>query len=263
MSAPDPGLQAVCLYPGGGDAAMDVLAVEAPLEIRVDGQVFAVLLRTPGEDLDLVAGFLAAEGILEDPRDLKGLAHCTDPSVAERDDVVLAWLAEGVPPPEEARRLLTTAACGLCGTTRLAQVLGGLPPLTTRRTLTPELIHGLAAALSAAQPRFRATGGLHGAALFAPDGTLLAVREDVGRHNAVDKVLGAQLRAGRWPLDGHLLAVSSRAGFEIVQKALVARLAAVVAVGAASSLAHGLAQEAGLALYSFVRPGRFNAHAPA
>lgn len=252
----DPGLHVVVLDRGDGPTE-DTLAVEAPLEIRIDGRPIAVLLRTPGEDLDLVAGFLLSEGIIEDPRDLKGLAHCERP--ADRDRVVQVALAEGVPAPN-ARALLTTAACGLCGTTTLDQLARRVPPLGPRAPVSAAEVHRMAGALATAQPRFQATGGVHGAALFAPDGAFLLAREDIGRHNAVDKVIGARLRTGHWPLQGHRLVVSSRAGFEIVQKALVSGIGTVIAVGAASSLAHDLAVEHGLALYSFVRPGRFNRH---
>ncbi len=252
----DPGLVQVWLDRGGG-LAHDTLAVEAPLEIQIDERPIAVLMRTPGEDLDLVAGFLVSEGIVEDPRDLKGLAHCERP--ADHDRVVRVTLAEGVPSPV-GRAWMSSAACGLCGTARLEDLARRLPPRTPGPALEAAQVHAFVAALGRAQPRFQATGGLHGAALFAPDGTCVVAREDIGRHNAVDKVIGHCLRAHRWPLTGHHLAVSSRAGYEIVQKALLADISTLIAVGAASSLAHDIARTHGLALYSFARPGRFNRH---
>ena len=152
------------------------------------------------------------------------------------------------------------SGCGICGKASIDRVFLGAPPLEERVRLDPELVCELPGRLRAAQPRFDATGGLHGAALFTVGGELLCVREDVGRHNAVDKVIGERLRADAWPASETILVVSSRAGFEIVQKALVARVAAVVAAGAASSLADDLARAGRLALYAFVRGGRFNEH---
>ncbi|MEZ4469492.1 MAG: formate dehydrogenase accessory sulfurtransferase FdhD [bacterium] len=257
----DPGVRRIALADGEDD-----LVVEEPLEIRVDGRPLAVLMRTPGEDLDLAAGFLATEGVVEDPRDLAGLSHCLDPSIPDRHNVVLAALAAGVEAGAERferaqRALHALSGCGLCGKASIERVFQHAPPLPARRALAPGQIATLAEALRAAQPRFARTGGLHGAALFSADGAVLVAREDVGRHNAVDKVIGARLRADHWPLEGTALVVSSRAGFEIVQKALVARIGAVIAVGAASTLAHDLAVEGRLALYSFARGGRYRTHA--
>lgn len=247
----------------------DHLVVEEPLEIRLDGRPLAVLMRTPGadpdEDLDLVAGFLATEGVIDGPDDLAGLAPCADPNRPERQNVVLAHLASGVRASaerfERARRdLYAASSCGLCGKASIDRVMQNAPPLDRRIELAPEVVCALPDALKTLQPRFHATGGLHGAALFTADGVPITAAEDVGRHNAVDKVIGRRLRADAYPLDDLVLAVSSRAGFEIVQKALVARIAAVVAVGAASSLADELARIGRLALFSFVRADRYNAH---
>lgn len=252
-----------------GAPADDVLVVEEPLEIRVDDRPLAVLMRTPGadpsEDLDLVAGFLATEGVIDGLDDLAGLAHCADPNRPARDNVVRARLAGGAKADptrfERARReLYAASSCGLCGKASIDRVFQHAPPLDRLRPLAPAIVPTLPERLRAAQPRFDATGGLHGAALFTATGALLTAAEDVGRHNAVDKVIGRRLRADRYPLDGLVLTVSSRAGFEIVQKALVARIAAVVAVGAASTLADRLARDGRLALYSFVRGASFNAH---
>lgn len=267
MSRAD-GVEAVRLRRDGAPAD-DLLVVEEPLEIRLDDRPLAVLMRTPGaepsEDLDLVAGFLATEGVIDGADDLAGLAHCADPHRPARQNVVLARLAGGAKADpsrfERARReLYAASSCGLCGKASIDRVFQLVPPLDALEPLDPAVVVALPAALRAAQPRFDATGGLHGAALFTPTGALITAAEDVGRHNAVDKVIGRRLRADAYPLDGLVLAVSSRAGFEIVQKALVARLAAVVAVGAASTLADRLARDGRLALYSFVRGGRYNAH---
>jgi len=264
VSADDEGLRRVQLRRSGG-AVDDTLAVEEPLEIRVDGRPQAVVMRTPGEDLDLAAGFLATEGVIDGPDDLVGLAHCPDPAVPNPGNVVLATLGSGIRLEEgrfaRAQRVRhAMSGCGICGKASIDRVFLHAPPLGQRIELDPALVCDLPRRLRVVQPRFAVTGGLHGAALFTTDGVALAVGEDVGRHNAVDKVCGARLRADEWPLEGVVLVVSSRAGFEVLQKALVARIAAVVSIGAASSLAHELAVAGRLALYSFVRDGHFNEH---
>ncbi|MCA9538794.1 MAG: formate dehydrogenase accessory sulfurtransferase FdhD [Myxococcales bacterium] len=265
---PGDGITPVRLLRDGVDTE-DLLAVEEPLEIRLDGRPLAVLMRTPGadpeEDLNLVAGFLATEGVIDGLDDLMALAHCPDPLRPDRSNVVLATLAPGVRAAadrfERARRdLYAASSCGLCGKASIDRVFQSAPPLAERAEVPAARIAALVERLGRVQPRFAATGGLHGAALFTKNGDLLAAAEDIGRHNAVDKIIGARLRQDQFPLTDHLLVVSCRAGFEIVQKALVARIAAVIAVGAASSLADTLAREGRLALYSFVRDGRFNAH---
>jgi FdhD protein len=260
----DPGLRATRVW--RSDARHDdTLVVEEPLEIHVDGHPLAVLLRTPGEDEDLAAGFLATEGVIDDLDDLLALGPCQDPNRRHAQNLMLARLAPGVRGAAArveaaTRAVFTSSSCGLCGKRTIDHILQNAPPLAAPLHLSAAVLAGLPDALAAAQPRFRRTGGLHGAALVTPEGAVLCAREDVGRHNAVDKVLGAQLRADRWPLEGLALVVSSRAGFEIVQKALVARVGAVVAVGAASSMAEDLAVRGGMALYSFVRGDRFNRH---
>lgn len=268
MSNPEDGTRAVTLRRDGAPID-DHLVIEEPIEIRLDDRPLAVLMRTPGadpeEDLDLVAGFLATEGVIDGPDDLAGLAHCQDPRRPSRHNVVFARLAGGAKADptrfERARReLYAASSCGLCGKASIDRVFLHAPPLDRPLALDPAVVCALPERLRAAQPRFHATGGLHGAALFTADGALITAAEDVGRHNAVDKIIGRRLRADDWPLDGRVLAVSSRAGFEIVQKALAARIAAVVAVGAASTLADALAREGRLSLYSFVRGDRFNHH---
>jgi FdhD protein len=263
VTAEDPGVVRVRVERAGAGAD-DVLAVEEPLEIRVDGRPLAVTMRTPGDDLDLAAGFLLTEGVIDGIDDLAGLDHCRDPNRADAANVVLAVLAAGARADparfERARReMYAASSCGLCGKATIDRVFQQAPRLRRRLEPDPALVVDLPERLRAAQPRFASTGGLHGAALFTADGALLCAREDVGRHNAVDKVIGARLRADA-PLDQGVLVVSGRAGFEIVQKALMAGIPALVAVGAASSLADRLAREAGLTLCSFVRPTGFNLH---
>jgi FdhD protein len=244
-----------------GERGPDDLAVEEPLEIRVEGHSLAITMRTPGDDLDLVAGFLYTEGIVDGPDDLVALAHVASPA-DPRENTVDCRLGGGVATHREAldrarREIYATSSCGICGKASIDRVHLHAPPLPAAVEPDPDVLSGLPAKLAAAQSGFSRTGGLHAAALFTLDGTLEAIREDVGRHNAVDKVLGARLRAGRVPVDDRLLAVSSRAGFEIVQKALVARVPVVAVLGAATSLAVDLATASGLSLYGFVRPDRF------
>lgn len=239
----------------------DTVAVEEPLEIRVEGEPLAVLLRTPGADLALVAGFLRSEGIVEDREDLSALAP-----VGTSGNVVEARLASGVAAHRDAieratRQLFATSSCGLCGKQSIDRIHTGSPPLDPQPPLDPEWVLALPARLASYQPGFDQTGGLHAALLLLRDGTVLAAAEDIGRHNAVDKVIGQALLDGRDADPQRVLVVSSRAGFEIVQKALADRIGVVVAVGAASQLAIDLARESGLALYAFVRPGRYNRYA--
>ena len=243
--------------PAPRDPRADLLAVEEPLEIRVAGQPLSVTMRTPGDDLDLTAGFLAAEGIIDSPADLTKIIMCAG-NVAE------VTLAPGITLPLERlhRHFLTSSACGVCGKDSIESIR-----LTARYDVSGDPLRislGTLAALPdrlrAAQRVFASTGGLHAAGLFAADGTLLVLREDVGRHNAVDKVIGWALREGRLPLAGHVLLVSGRASFELVQKAAVAGIPVLAAVSAPSSLAAGLAEEAGLTLVGFLRGTSMNAY---
>ncbi|MEN9787447.1 MAG: hypothetical protein RLZZ299_2711 [Pseudomonadota bacterium] len=235
----------------GVHESLDTLAVEEPLDLRLEGRAVALVMRTPGDDLDLAAGFLWTEGVIEEPGDLKALA-----TVAP--NVVDAVLAEGVPMLRRHaadRALFATSSCGLCGkesAARLRRPPGGL----VAWDVAPAVVRALPGALRAHQPVFAATGGVHAAALFGPDGTILLAREDVGRHNAVDKVLGARLRADELPLDGLGLLVSSRGGFEIVAKAASAGVGVLVTVGAPSSLAADAARETGMALWAWASAGR-------
>lgn len=254
----------------------DVLAVEEPLEIRlathegdrVVERSLSITMRTPGHDLELAAGFLATEGIVRDRRDITNLRPCGPPvGPGLTRNVVRVELAPGTPVDvgRLERHFYTTSSCGVCGKASLEALrVADRPPLAPDAPkLSAALIHQLPDRLREAQSVFERTGGLHAAALFAPDGTLQALREDVGRHNAVDKLVGAAFLDGRWPLSDCLLLVSGRASFELVQKALVAGIPAMAAVGAPSSLAVALAAEAGMTLLGFVRQGRYNVYAGA
>jgi FdhD protein len=247
----------------------DTLVVEEPLEIRVDDRPLAVVMRTPGDDLDLAAGFLLTEGVIDGPDDLAALGHCTEPLRENAGNIVIARLAAGsrLDPArveQATRALFSASSCGLCGKETIDRVFQRIRPLPPGAVLPPvDVLAALPDRLRALQPVFAETGGSHGAALFDAAGDLLVAREDIGRHNAVDKCLGARLRAGHTPdADGLglILVVSGRAGFEVVQKAVMGRVSALVAVGAASTLAHDLALRAGLRLFTFARGGRANVH---
>ncbi|MCC6623479.1 MAG: formate dehydrogenase accessory sulfurtransferase FdhD [Deltaproteobacteria bacterium] len=238
----------------------DVVPVEAALELVVDDRPLAVLMRTPtGDDLALAAGFLWSEGVIEAPDDLAALAPCRDPADPQAEHRVLARLAAGVPEPR-ARTFDVGSACGLCGTTRVDDIVKRLSDRGPPRPLDPAEVSPLSDLARPHQALFRATGAVHGAALF--DGvTLVDLREDVGRHNAVDKLLGAAFLAGR-PLVDLTLWVSGRVAFEIVQKAAIAGVRAVVGVGGTTSLAVALARRIGLPLVAFARGERMNVYAP-
>jgi FdhD protein len=250
---------------GAPVADRDLLAVEEPLEIRIEGEPVAVTMRTPGADLDLVVGFLVTEGVIDGVDDLHALAHVDDPR-DPRGNTVDCVLAGGVPAArrDRARReLFASSSCGVCGKASIDRVFLATPPLATVPPPAPAVLHALPDRLRAAQEVFGHTGGLHAAALFDSDGTLRVLREDVGRHNAVDKVVGACLRADGPACDGRILLVSGRAGFEIIQKALMAGVPVVASVGAPSSLAVQLARRAGLVLAGFLRDGRYNLYSGA
>lgn len=242
----------------GPDDDHDWVAVEEPLEIRIEGTPFSVTMRTPGHDLELAAGFLFGEAVIEDAEDLAAIAHIDDPSDPQGNTLDVR-LAPGVPMLRaSARARVASSACGVCGKSAIDQIFQQVPPLDRTWWPAPALLHRLPAALREAQPLFAHTGGLHAAALFSPDGALEVLREDIGRHNAVDKVIGWRVLADRLPIDDRILVVSGRAGFEIVQKALVARIPALASVGAPSSLAVALAEKAGMTLIGFLRDGRYN-----
>jgi FdhD protein len=245
----------------------DTLAVEEPLEIRVDGAPFTVTMRTPGHDLELALGFLVAEGVIRGGHQVRSAVHCPD---AARDgdgrpthNVVDVTLAPGVPAPTRDRQRHISSACGVCGAESIDAIRTRSPyDLTADAVrLGPELIADLPRRLRDAQRVFASTGGLHAAGLFGADGELVCLREDVGRHNAVDKVVGWALGQELLPLTGHVLQVSGRASFELVQKAWMAGCPALAAVSAPSSLAADLAEDAGMTLVGFSRGASFNVYA--
>jgi len=253
----------------GPDAAVgrvDTLAVEEPLELRVDGQALSVTMRTPGHDVELAHGFLLTEGVIGSAMDVATARYCqgTDPDGRQTYNVLDVALAGGVaaPDPGVARNFTTTSSCGVCGKGALESVR-----LRTRHcpagdavVLDPAVLRTLPGALRSAQRVFDSTGGLHAAGLYESDGTAVTVREDVGRHNAVDKVLGAALLAGRVPAAGAVLMVSGRASFELVQKAAMAGVPTLAAVSAPSSLAAELAEDEGITLIGFLRGDSMNVY---
>ncbi|MFI9589370.1 formate dehydrogenase accessory sulfurtransferase FdhD [Nonomuraea sp. NPDC052265] len=247
----------------------DDLATEEPLEIRLTGddgarKTVAITMRTPGHDFELAAGFLSGEGLVG-PGDIAAIAYCTDEDLPPeaRYNTVTVRLHGPVPDlPALDRHFLTSSACGVCGSAGLDALHGRCKPIPRGElALTPEVLYGLPGALREAQGVFGKTGGLHAAGLFSATGTLLASREDVGRHNAVDKLVGWAALADRLPLAGHVLMVSGRASYEIMQKALAAGIPAVCAVSAPSSLAVDLAREFGMTLVGFLRGERCNVYA--
>ncbi|MEV4801999.1 formate dehydrogenase accessory sulfurtransferase FdhD [Nonomuraea sp. NPDC049421] len=249
----------------------DDLATEEPLEIRLtapDGarRTVAITMRTPGHDFELAAGFLHGEG-LAGPGDIAAIAYCTDEDLPPeaRYNTVTVRLNGPIPElPALDRHFLTSSACGVCGSASLDALRDRCRPVPRGRLeLSPDLLYALPDALRRAQGVFGKTGGLHAAGLFAADGTPVAVREDVGRHNAVDKLTGWAALNGRLPLAEHVLMVSGRASYEIMQKALAAGVPVVCAVSAPSSLAVELAREFGLTLVGFLRGERCNVYAGA
>jgi FdhD protein len=243
---------------GGRRRARDEVAVEEPLEIRVDGQPLAVAMRTPGEDEELAAGFLAGEGLVHGRDDIASVGPTEDLAA----NVVEVRTRQGLSrDPSGERRFSMTSACGVCGKAAIEFVRRESPPASPAGPVAPELVFRLPEAARRGQPGFQRTGGLHATALFDPDGEMLALREDVGRHNAMDKAVGAMLLEGRYPLPGVLACLSGRAAFELIQKASVAGLAGVVSVGAPSTLAVELAQERGMLLCGFARGSSFNVYA--
>ena len=242
----------------------DSLAAEEPLEIRVGGTSLAVTMRTPGHDVELAHGFLLSEGVIGSATDVATARYCDSVDDQGRNtyNVLDIALADGVPPPDTGveRNFYTTSSCGVCGKAALdaVKLKTRFAPGASTFTVTPEVLAGLPDALRAQQKVFASTGGLHGAGLFTSDGSLLAVREDVGRHNAVDKVLGWALLERRVPLAGAGLLVSGRASFELVQKAAMAGIPFLAAVSAPSSLAVELAEENGMTLVGFLRGESMN-----
>ena len=249
----------------------DLVAAEEPMEIRVVVETagrrvahpLAVTMRTPGHDFDLVAGFLLSEGVIGGAADLWRLAHCDDPET-EGQNIVEAHLAPGVAfDPERFRRnVYTTSSCGICGKATIELLETACPRRPAGRfRVGPGILKALPSRLAQAQAVFSQTGGLHASGLFRPDGSLLRSREDVGRHNALDKRIGSFLLEDDIPLDEAILLVSGRASFELVQKSLVAGIPVLCAVGAPSTLAIETAEAYGQTLIGFLRDDRFNVYA--
>ncbi|MBG0820889.1 formate dehydrogenase accessory sulfurtransferase FdhD [Planomonospora sp. ID91781] len=262
----------------------DDLSTEEPLEIRLaaggERRTVAVTMRTPGHDFELAAGFLHGEGVVPtggsaegsaegsagEPGGIASISYCTDADVApeaRRNTVTVRLRGARLPAlPSLERHFTTSSACGVCGAAGLDALHSRHPAPVTEPgpLLSPRTLYGLPDALRRAQGVFGKTGGLHAAGLFTPDGALVALREDVGRHNAVDKLVGRALLDGRLPLTGHVLMVSGRTSYEILQKALAAGLPVVCAVSAPSSLAVDLAREFGITLVGFLRGERFNVY---
>ncbi|MFB6548436.1 formate dehydrogenase accessory sulfurtransferase FdhD [Streptomyces sp. NPDC056405] len=246
----------------------DTLVAEEPLEIRLNGKPLAITMRTPGDDFALAAGFLVSEGVLAERGDLQNIVYCAGATAdgANTYNVVDVRTTPDVPVPDITleRNVYTTSSCGLCGKASLDAVrttarwpISDTPPVR----VTPELLADLPDRLRAAQRVFDRTGGLHAAALFTEDGELVDVREDVGRHNAVDKLVGRALQNGDLPLSRSVLLVSGRASFELAQKAVTAGIPVLAAVSAPSSLAVDLAAETGLTLVGFLRGSSMNVYA--
>ena len=242
----------------------DDLAAEEPLEIRVRKAPLAVTMRTPGQDIDLAMGFLLTEGIIRAAGDVITAQLCAGTDAPNTYNVVDVALAAHVPPPltDPSRNFYTTSSCGVCGKASIDAVrTRSLVDVAADRVAVPaRILAGMPDRLRAAQRTFDRTGGLHAAGLFTADGEMLVLREDVGRHNAVDKVIGWALRADRLPLTGHVLMVSGRASFELTQKAWMAGIPMLAAVSAPSTLAAELTDEAGMTLVGFLRGNSMNVY---
>lgn len=248
----------------------DQVVTEEPLEVRVvaagESRTVAITMRTPGADFELGAGFLFAEGVVTAKEQITGISYCQDSDLPKEQlyNIVIVELGSGARPDLDSleRHFHVSSACGVCGKASLEAIaLRGVKAVPDGPTISPDIITSFPDKLRDAQRLFATTGGIHAAGLFTPDGALVEVREDVGRHNAVDKVVGWALLDGRLPLGDHILMVSGRSSFEIAQKALAAGVPVVCSVSAPSTLAIDVANEFGLTLVGFVRDGRFNVYA--
>jgi FdhD protein len=261
--APAIGRWIVKVRHSGMSECRDHVAVEEPLEIRLAGQPLSVTMRTPGEDAWLVAGFLFSEGLIGNGDDVDVIAHYRGPpDDPDRRNIVNVLLKGDVRVAKERlrRNFISASSCGLCGTAMIEAIRIAHPPVESNVTVPIEVFRQLVTAMSQAQATFEKTGGLHAAGLFTADGQVVALSEDIGRHNAVDKVIGRMVLAGAMPLDRHILMVSGRASFEIIQKAVVARIPIIAAVSAPSSMAVQTAEAANVTLVGFVRDTGFNVY---
>lgn len=248
---------------GRAARAGDVLAGEEPLEIRVAApgrppRSLAVVMRTPGHDFELAAGFLLTEGVVDDADAVTRIAYCDEPAGEQRYNVVTVSVGVAVPEEAFARRSYASASCGICGKTSIDEVAVACAPIPSGPRVPAGVLHRLPDGLRARQRIFDRTGGVHAAGLFDVSGAVVAVREDVGRHNAMDKLVGRALLDGDVPLSWGIVAVSGRVSFEIVQKAARAGVPVLCAVSAPSSLAVTAAQRLGITVAGFVRDGGFN-----
>lgn len=253
----------VHLEPSAELARLDQVAHEEPLELQLDGASFAVVMRTPGHDEELGTGFLFTEGVIRSLSELESMQHCTVVPVPEAEDNVLqVRLKTPIDQARFRRNLFASSSCGVCGKATLENALRTEGPLQSSLRVSRARITSLPAQLRAAQPAFSTTGGLHAAALFTKDAEVLVVREDVGRHNAVDKVVGYALRAGL-SFEDTVLMVSGRLSFELVQKAVAARIPVLAGISAPTSLAVRMAEALGVTLVGFVREGSMNVYSHA
>lgn len=263
------GLQTIAVRRHSGahaEPSEDRVAVEEPLEIRIAGEPFAVTLRTPGHDAELVMGFLLAEGLVAAASEVGGLSHCGRPGeagnvldVTAAPGTVIDWERDG----PLRRATLTSAACGVCGRRSIEDLLARTRPISDEARFSSAWLQSLQHELEPRQANFAASGGAHAAALWDEHGALYVIREDVGRHNAVDKVIGRAALDGRLPARGMALWVSGRASFELVQKAAVAQIPLLISVSAPSSLAIAAAEASRMTLVGFARGDRFNVYAGA
>lgn len=235
----------------------DDVVMEEPLEIRVNGESVSVTMRTPGDDFDLAAGLLWTEGIIKSRDEIGTIAYCAGEEHPELKNIVNVVLVDAGRQLESSRRLWSNSSCGLCGKAALDAIHQACRPITSNMSVARDLLWSLPSRLRLAQANFERTGGIHAAGLFDAQGGLLVIREDIGRHNAVDKVLGAALVAG-FPLRESIMMVSGRLGFEIAQKALVAGIPIVASISAPSSLAVELATDFGMTTIGFLRGRSMN-----
>jgi FdhD protein len=250
------------LRAGSAERRRDDVVREEPLEIRVQGESLAVVMRTPGRDKELTAGFLLSEGVIRGPKDIALMTRCEEGPRGSEENVLNVLLAKGVAfdPQRLLRHVITSSGCGICGRSSLEALRSLVPPVQSKLRVSRKLLWSLPGLLKASQKSFKKTGGLHASALFDPQGEMLVLREDVGRHNALDKVIGFGLLKGLLPMDESILLLSGRVSFELMQKALSAGIPLVAAIGAPSSLAVDLAKKNGQTLVGFLREGQMNVY---
>lgn len=244
----------------GLEQVTDLVSVEQPLELRIRGRSIAITMRTPGHDQELAAGFVVSEGIVTHPEQIVEIAPCKRSEATHPENIINVFLTQDTVCEWEhlSRHVFASSSCGICGKASIEAIQSKWPPIESSFSLKLPILRELSNRLVETQSEFQQTGGLHAAALFRSDGSLICIREDVGRHNAVDKVIGWSLLNNAFPLTDSFLLVSSRASFEIMQKALAARIPLVAAVSAPSSLAVEFAHENRQTLVGFVRESSFN-----